>query len=334
MSLQVENALPESGKGKPVHTLGGLLTLGRQGIAASLHLSPLRCQGSVVGPALYFKLHQSSKLSTVFPERSAHSLGVSFRDNSGKHSVSVEASTRELSPGEEAPEKTFSWPLKSAKMCTTYNFLKEERFADGGFALQRVSAELAGLLGDVSLARTEGAWWQKRPFFAGTLGLSAGFGLALPMGGATALTPFEERFHLGGADVVPGEHLPGFAAHGVGPWALKNVQLPGLSGHAAEHLGGDAKLASSVSLEWPLTQVAGVQLRGMLFGSVGTLVDRVGSSLLLDFCRQARASVGVGIGAPLPGGGLLGVSWARPVGAQPTDKQQRLQVHLSFSSML
>merc|ERR1712039_549176 len=108
----------------------------------------------------------------------------------------------------------------------------------------------------------------------------------------------------------------------------------GLSGHAVDHLGGDGKLASMVSVEWPLPLWTGLELRGVFFGAVGALVDQVRPSLIQDFCRQARASVGFSVGAPLPGGGLLGVSWSRPVCSHPTDKLQGLQVYLSFNSMI
>ncbi|CAE8724893.1 unnamed protein product, partial [Polarella glacialis] len=133
------------------------------------------------------------------------------------HSFRLQATSRELLPDSGASEALLQLPLRSSKSSAGYRFLDESPpSADQGQRVA-VSAEASGLLGDVAVARAETSWSGWGPLGSGSWRLSAGLGLVAPLV-AGAKTPWEERFFLGGtAGQGPGERLPGFAAHGVGP---------------------------------------------------------------------------------------------------------------------
>jgi len=154
----------------------------------------------------------------------AKGVAFSVQDPSDRHSISLELTARELAPTDGASEAMLGRPLRSSKCSAVWRFLARTPTATGGTQLKQASAELSGLLGDVSLARGEALWSWERPFprsgagpLSGAfLGFSAALGVAVPLG-VEATTPLEDRFHLGGANRGLSERLPGFSAKAIGP---------------------------------------------------------------------------------------------------------------------
>jgi len=263
-------------------------------------------------------------------------------------------------------------------MSVGYNFLDDMREA-GSVAgspvgeLRKASVQMAGVLGDVELLRAEGVWMRTWPasilslpgIREGTFSVSTTLGFTVPLGWKR-VTPWEDRFFLGGASGGIAERFPGFAGNGIGPIDVRRdpnaeISVPAerrpelkkgkswrfdrkyreQSQYAqkdaekaveVDHIGGNARTTANATLQvpLPLQPIGGVQLHGVMTGAVGSLVDSVRPSMFRDFATQARASVALGVGAPLPCGGFVGLTFAQPLLFESGDVQRKLQ--LSFSS--
>lgn len=333
LQLRAEQTVVSDGA-RPPSLASGLLSLGQDGIKGTISAMPQRLSGSQWTPSVEMTTQHVNITQWRGPYQKAQLMGVSLKEESGQHAVRLEAALREIVPDQEASQAVWHSPLCSTKSTISYEFLSDKPHASGAPQLRRGSVGLSGLFGDVALGRAEGAWsckWPLRLPWSGTLTTAAGVGLLIPLG---AETPLPDRFFLGGSLGGLVERLPGYAYRGVGPTDLRKASA------SRDYLGGNARASASAVFQWPLPQLPvawgleGVRLQGMLFGSAGTLVDKVRPSLVQDLVRQLRGSVGIGIGAPLPQSGFLGITLAQPVLARPSDAKQRLQVWLSFGSLL
>mmetsp|Transcript_60667 Transcript_60667/g.195468 ORF Transcript_60667/g.195468 Transcript_60667/m.195468 type:complete len:484 (-) Transcript_60667:93-1544(-) len=377
LSLRVEQVLPTEGVQPPLRLgLNGIAGLSRDALACMLRATPmgLSMLGSSLAMSFEVGAGGANFMRPRTPYQRSQLAALTFAGPLGRHSMRLEAASRELIPDEGASEAALAGPLQSTKASLGYQFLRDTRKgAAGEGELRKASLEVAGLLGDVALAKAEGVWTCSRRALGGTLGLSAAAGLAVPLGlpGTAPATPWEERFFLGGAAGGPAERLPGFASRGVGPtdprrvppaaaeaaacagppktvwrfgqdWSTQTAEVPASAAAGAriqvatDHIGGDAHASAGAALQWPLPlpPLGGLRLHGLLFGAAGTLVDKVRPSLLQDLRQQVRASVGLALGTPLPGGGFLGLAWAQPMLARQGDTQQRMQLWLTMGSLL
>eukprot|EP00747_Dinoflagellata_sp_TGD_P036161 gnl/TRDRNA2_/TRDRNA2_138308_c1_seq1.p1 gnl/TRDRNA2_/TRDRNA2_138308_c1~~gnl/TRDRNA2_/TRDRNA2_138308_c1_seq1.p1 ORF type:complete len:449 (+),score=63.65 gnl/TRDRNA2_/TRDRNA2_138308_c1_seq1:92-1438(+) len=250
---------------------------------------------------------------------------LSLSDPSRKHNLRFEASKGDVVTDSGTSNAALDLPLQTSKTSVGYRFLRDEQHEGGD--LRSASVELAGLAGDVAHVRAEGLWARSVPFHAGFWRLAASGGLVSPLGGKV---PLEDRFFLGGATGGPAGRLPGFSSSSIGPCDSRR------DNQGFDYLGGNARWSASAVLSWPLPSapIAGLRPHVLVFGAAGALVDKAGPTLLQDLIGQTRASVGAGLGTPLPGDGFLGVSLAQPLLARSTDGQQRLQFWFSLGSLL
>jgi len=369
--LRAEHLGAGEGARPPVRLgLGALAYFGRDAVVGYFRATPTRIPGwgGSVDAALELAASGAELTRLSGPAQWGQQAAVSLSGPSRKHSVRLEAASRELFPREGSSEAVLAAPLRSTKTSITYQLLHDARKDDdGGLGeLRRGTLELAGLLGDVALAKADCLWTCSRRILGGTWGVSAAAGVAVPLASAGTVN-LEDRFFLGGAQSGPGERIPGFARRGIGPadarkaadssaapagepgrayrfgreWQTQTgpatpaaAEAP--AGPALDHVGGEARASVEATLQWPLQVplAGGFQLHCLLFGAAGSLVGRVGPRLLHDLAGEVRAAAGAGVGVPLPGGGFLGLTCAQPLLAAPGDKQERLQLWLSLGSWL
>jgi outer membrane protein assembly factor BamA len=274
-----------------------------------------------LAPVFEFVARQAEVSGRTGPTQTAFTAGVSLADATGRHSLRFQAASREVNPDKSSLSVCHD-QLQSTKTSVEYGFCSETRAGEevgSSGQIKHVSAELAGLFGDVSLARVCGLWsFTKRIFGAGVCNFSATGGLAtaLENGQGTTSLPLEDRFFRGGASGGPGERLHGFAARGVGP----------------DYRGGQARLSVSTFMRWPIPLCGPLQLT--TFGSVGTLsgIGRASRGIFDNLAEQVRASVGAGVGVPLSNGGFVGLTYSQPLFTKAGDKLEPFQVSFSFSS--
>mmetsp|Transcript_62001 Transcript_62001/g.113459 ORF Transcript_62001/g.113459 Transcript_62001/m.113459 type:complete len:459 (+) Transcript_62001:59-1435(+) len=335
LHLQAEHGIPADGS-RPPSRAAGLVSLSQDGIKGALSASPEQMSAQWT-PTVEMSTQYVNIGPWTTPFQKAQLMALSLKETSGTHTVRMEAALREVFPDSEASEAVWKAPICSTKTGISYDFLSDAPLETGDPQLRRGSVGLSGLLGDVTMARAEGTWTCKLPLpvpWVGSVTTSAGAAFAVPIG---AGMPLADRFFLGGTLGGPAEQLPGFAYHGVGPTDARKVSS---SAASRDYLGGNARASASAIYQWPLPPLPvewgaqDLRLQGMLFGAAGTLVDKVRPSIVSDLVRQMRASVGIGVGAPLPHAGFLGVTLAQPLLAKPNDMRQRLQVWLSFGSLL
>lgn len=382
LSLSAQKRIPKQ-EGRPslppLHLgIGGLASLGRDAVTGVLRASPLPGPGAApaLTPTFEFATTVTNCTQKFGPFQKSQLGAVTLAEASGRHSVRVEATSRELLPDEDASQAVWRSPLQTTKMSVGYHFfddMREAGIVQGSPVgeLRKASVQMAGGLGDVEILRAEGVWLRTWPVHTGTCTVSTAVGLAVPLGWK-GITPWEDRFFLGGSFGGLTERLPGFMSHGVGPtdarrdpnaielgadeekpkkkqWRFdqtyrdntqlkQNVAESGQisSTKLVDHIGGNARATTTATLQLPLPvpSFGGLQLHGLMIGAVGSLVDTVRPSLIRDFASQARASVAVGVGTPLPCGGFLGLMVAQPLLSQPNDLQRKLQLSLSFGSVL
>eukprot|EP00928_Gymnodinium_smaydae_P006242 TRINITY_DN12188_c0_g1_i1.p1 TRINITY_DN12188_c0_g1~~TRINITY_DN12188_c0_g1_i1.p1 ORF type:complete len:441 (-),score=80.91 TRINITY_DN12188_c0_g1_i1:87-1409(-) len=309
---------------------GALLNLGRDSISAALRLSPFRVAG--FSPIFEVGMSCAELTRSRGPRQLGQRAAISAADATGRHTIRLEAASRELVPDPRAAEAVLHLPLQTTTTSVGYSFLSDERPAqgrDGRGELRHASVELAGLLGDVASVRAEGTWavsqaWRE----GGGYELKASAGLAAPLDTSDAKQglPLEDRFFLGGALGGPNERLPGFEERGLGPAASRCSG----GGKAFDHVGGAARLGASATARWPVPMYGPLQVLAHL--SAGTLANRAHAGVVGDLVREVRASSGVGLGVPLPSGGFAGLSLSLPLLKQPSDRLSPLQVWVSFSS--
>jgi len=373
LSLQGEQVVADE-RGWPSWGLGagGLAGLGQNSLSGTLRATRL---GSATShrfenrqpPCMTFEMTGSgTNLSQSFGPCQVSKLGaVTCSGASKRHSVRLETASRELLPDNGSSEAVLTCPLRSTKSSVSYNYLYDGR-EDSGAGLgeiRKASVEWSGFLGDVELARAEGILNFSKRLFSGVGSISTACGLAIPLAdSASAVTPWEDRYFLGGALGGPATRFPGFACQGIGPTDDRRTpsegscqanggfpdQLWPLAGPSAEvvtreaaldHVGGDAMASAMATFQWPLPMpplpiAGGLRLHGIIFGGVGALVRQVHPSVFQDLADEVRASCGAGIGTSLPGGGFLGITWVNPLIAKPGDKQRKLQLWLSLGLLL
>lgn len=215
------------------------------------------------------------------------------------------------------------------------------------------SAELSTTLtnsnDDGNFARLGAAWSRTWPLL-GTVG--GGPFWTLSMGGCF-LFPFgerpriceQDRLYLGGASSGITQCIPGFRNGGVCPEVARNPvrkpqepETPAANYKLSPFSGGEARVcaASTILCPLPCKKISGVQPHALCFGAIGGLTDQarplfsMPTSLQEVASRAVRASVGAGVGVPLPGGGFAGIAWALPMWAQQADQQQRLQFWITM----
>lgn len=365
LSLQGEQVVAGDG-GWPSWGLGagGLAGLGQNSLSGTLRATRL---GQPLCTTFEFTA-SGTNLSRSFGPCQVSQLGaVTCTGPSRRHSVRLETASRELLPDNGSSEAVLTSPLRSTKSSVSYNYLHDGR-EDCGAGLgeiRKASVEFSGFLGDVELVRTEGTWNFSKRIFSGIGSISTACGMAINFAdSASAVTPWEDRYFLGGALGGPAARFPGFACQGIGPTddrrapsegssqaqsgSADSKQLWPLVGPSAEvaareatldHVGGDARASAMATYQWPLPMTplpiaGGIRLHGIIFGGVGALVRQVQPSIFQDLADEVRASCGVGLGTPLPGGGFLGITWVNPLIAKRGDKQRSLQLWLSLGLLL
>mmetsp|Transcript_40219 Transcript_40219/g.87923 ORF Transcript_40219/g.87923 Transcript_40219/m.87923 type:complete len:469 (-) Transcript_40219:210-1616(-) len=335
----------------PLHMrAGGLLTLSGDAFSGTLRLASSLWRNSRTLPTLVpaFEITaRGAELTRVGPLQKAKLGAFTLADTSGRHTLRFEVAARELCPRDEVseavwrlPEALWHLPMRTSKASVGYRFFDDKRPISGtgvSGQLWSASAELAGLLGDVAAARLTSKWaMTKRLSGGGIWNICVAGGLMRPLG-SKAVSPLEDRFHLGGSYGCLGERFPGFAMRGVGSAdhgrQISSTAMEGSSAKSAlNYSGGDARLNLTTAFQWPLPRCG--PLQGIAVGSVGSLVEKIRPSLPVDLIHQVRGSVGVGVGVPLPWGGFLGLVCSQPVLARQSDQMQRLQVWLSFGATL
>lgn len=334
VNFQAEQRVPASSSCPSMRFgFGGLLGTD-DSASAVLQLSPLGLVRDSIASTFELGINVANKSQKFGPCQRSQLGAVTFSDPSCHHAVRLEAAARELLPDEGASEALLRKPLQTTKTSVAYRY-------QGGYlepisrtgSIVRTALELSGLLGDVALTRAEALWLYQRRLLGGFWNIVFSAGAVVPLS-ASGSTPLEDRFFLGGTTGPPSERLPGYCSNGIG---LAGTRQPTTSddkalGIPVDHIGGDARLAASTTLQLPLPlpKLLGLDLCGFLFGAGGALADKVRLSLPRDLLDSTRASAGLGVGAMLPGGGMVGLSWAWPLLSQGTDAKERLQFWLSL----
>jgi len=388
LRFRVQHAAPAADGGPPIRLgFGGLFNVGRSAGLASLQITPPLTLVSGWAPSIEIGLSAANVAELLGPQQQATHGALSLNDSSGRHSLRLQTSAREVLPGDHpSPSLMQAEMLQNTKASLGYRYLCDTRLATDASSssacmgtvgtLRAASAEVAGFFGDVALARAECAWMRStRAFGNAFLTCSAAGGFALPLAacGSTSV-PLEDRFFLGGTfGQSLGERLPGFAAHGTGPADVRPGDQAGPDSSSAEktelrtvfrfgrdwqterrlehaavlpskeeevmqppvdRLGGTARASVAATLHFPMPILSALNLRGFVTGTAASLVGEVRPSLLADLKDQGRASIAGGLAAALPGGGLLGVSYAQPLLARGGDELRRWQMWLSFGNVL
>eukprot|EP00929_Paragymnodinium_shiwhaense_P109938 TRINITY_DN76567_c0_g1_i1.p1 TRINITY_DN76567_c0_g1~~TRINITY_DN76567_c0_g1_i1.p1 ORF type:complete len:463 (-),score=71.69 TRINITY_DN76567_c0_g1_i1:106-1437(-) len=312
--------------------IGGLLSLGYDAAGASLLLSPWRLAGLGLTPTLEFAAKTAERSIPSRPSQTAHSVALLLPSPSGRHSLRLQAENREVVPPLQATNDVLKnlMPLRTIKTSLGYQYCDDRRpGAEGGRGeVRHLSAEVAGGAGDVALTRVHGLWTVMQHSADGAgFQVSASVAAARSLGGEGGQLPLEERFFLGGARGAPGERLPGFEQRCV---AASGDVAPSPGQVSSAHLGGEARVSLTAEGMWPIPRCGGLQLRA--FGGCGSLVSKASENIVQDLANQARASVGVSVGLPLPNGGFFGLSYAKPLLAWKGDRLEPLQLSLSFTT--
>lgn len=184
-SLRVDGTPPAEDGPPPLRVSGeGRFCLEEEAMRCSVTASPTH--GSRVIPSLQLGLGMAGLVTGPF--RTEHQGQLILTDVLGRHSLRLGAASRDLRPAQG--EKAFlKLPLQSSKTSLSYHFLKENgaENAAGGGNRWRTSlfAEVAGLLGDVKVARCEASCLRQGQLLGGHWQLSSHLGLAKAMGGTT-----------------------------------------------------------------------------------------------------------------------------------------------------
>lgn len=337
-SLRVDGTPAAEGEGPPPLRLSaeGRCCLEEEAMRCSLTASPTKHSWPVM-PSLQLGLGVAGLMT--HPLRTESSGHLIFTDVLGRHTLKLSAASRDLRPKQGSA--FLKLPLQSSKTSVSYHFLTDS--ADRRLA---ACVELAGLLGDVTLGRCEACWMRQGPLLGGRWQVRGQLGMAKALGGS--ILPLEERFFLGGASGGLQRFL-GFAAHGLGPASYEQREskarfglVKGLGGLQAmrsgsvmestgpgSFMGGDTRASVEAVLSFPLGPM---QL--MSFGTLGLLVNRSSLKSMEDVAQNFRASLGAGVGYPLPGGGHLAATFSLPIQAVEGDALRPFQVSLNFGNQL
>ncbi|KAJ2077565.1 hypothetical protein H4R24_005062 [Coemansia sp. RSA 988] len=217
-------------------------------------------------------------------------LSSAFRAAGGTHEVRLLASWREICGlGTAASPSLRAAAGHTLKTSISHTIVHDDRDSQtvptsGSFL--RMTSELAGLLGDVSFAKTQAELQTNQRLGTSEYIVSTNIQSGLlwsPVGSS----PLADRFFLGGQTSVRG-----FEHRGIGP-----------RDHG-DSLGGDIYYAAGLSLLTPLPYVRSTALKGHLWANAGQLALLDSRGLLRPECIPTaeikrfltRPSVAVGLG--------------------------------------
>lgn len=260
--------------------------------------------------------------------------GTRFAWARGPHTIGLDAHLRDIHPvigggaKSMASEQVRRVALRSVKTAVNYQFVVDKvmrtphAMSGSKFAF---FADFAGLFGDVRLTKLESSFIRYTPVAKGIVwGSRVGAGAIA----SKHQTPIQDRFFLGGT-VEEKSSLRGFAVRSVGPAGKRIATTPSF-----DHLGGDVYVSLDNSLSFPVYSKDGIDVRGTVFGQVGSLIPSLHSKAIPELGRSVRASVGAGIVVPIGAVGTMELTIAKPVyGATTSDTQQMLQIGIRVTNM-
>ena len=185
--------------------------------------------------------------------------------------------------------------------------VRDSRFdpTDGYFA--RFDQDVAGFGGNARYLKHEATGTYYHPISENLVGsLSASVGNIIGFLGEDVR--LDERFFIGGRS------LRGFAEAGIGP---RDVATD-------DPLGGNTFVTGKAELSFPIDLISGFDLRGVLFGDVGTLTDIDISGANLRDEASLRSSLGFGISFNSPMGPIR-MDWAVPLQKESFDQTEIFQ---------
>jgi len=325
-------------------------------LGASLRFSPTQYRLKVAEQALAPTFEIATRATDAWGSpshwRQLGLLAASVVTPNGQHTARLE--TVLLKDNSSSLGTTLGEPASRATL--GYRFADawhqgETTGAPGGH--RSASAELTTTLTNCAdngnFARIGAAWSRTWPLL-GTVG--GGPFWTLSMGGCF-LVPFgerpqvgaQDRLFLGGASSGITQCVPGYKNGGICPEVARNQfrkpqdpETPASKQKLRPFSGGEARVcaASTILCPLPCQKIGWAQPHALCFGAIGGLTDRarplfsVPTSLEEVASRALRASIGAGVGVPLPGGGFAGIAWALPMWAQQADQQQRLQFWITM----
>ena len=234
---------------------------------------------------------------------------LSFRDQSGAHSLGCTMSWRDLLPVRnasnpyqyDASSTIINHARPSLKNSVQYTLNLDGRDhpvtpTQGG--LFRCESELAGFGGDVSFAKAKVTTQVFQPLFGlpFVLGVTLRGGLLCPLstlGNAYNESHVSDRFWMGGP-----LDFRGFTYKGVGPRSAEKT----IGAKGGDSLGGDIMWSIGTALSFPREPLDIGNIRGQFFLNAGNLTEWGAS--FRTIVRGARASCGLGVILPLPIGRL------------------------------
>lgn len=271
--------------------------------------------------------------------------GVSLGWTKAGHRIGLDAHLRDVHPlvslvGTKltASEQIRRVPLRAIKTSVNYNYMSDKIVRKspssphpvGGHKLT-LNADISGLFGDVRMSKLESSFQAHRQIATDiVLHSRVGTGAIAQLNSNRDQTPIQDRFFLGGT-TEEYSMLRGFGYRSVGP-AGKRVVMPGATIKKGEklydHLGGDAYISIDNVVSFPLyVKDDGLDIRGMAFAQMGSLIPSLNSRAACDLAKNVRASIGVGVVVPIGALGTMEVTLGRPVfGATSTDTTQSLQI--------
>lgn len=255
------------------------------------------------------------------------------------HVVGLDAHLRDVHPmivGKlSASEQLRRVPLRSIKTSINYKYVRDatERtpHAVGGYKFSFLT-DLAGLFGDVRFFKVDSALSMHRRIRGSNVVTHTriGTGAIAPLG--RSQTPVQDRFFLGGT-TDENFFFRGFAVRSVGP-AGKRIGNSRKGDKSFDHLGGDAYYSIDNAITFPLYSKNELDIRGILFGQIGSVVPTLHSRVAQELVKNTRASVGLGVVVPIGNVGTLELTLGKPVwGATLSDMSQSLQIGIRISNV-
>ena len=276
---------------------------------------------------------------------SATGFGLGF--SKGNHRVGLDAYLRDIHPlvslaGTRftASEQIRRVPLRTIKTAVNYKYTVDRVVRTPhpvhGHRLS-VNADIAGLFGDVRLTKLESAFSMHRRLFKGLVWHSRiGAGAIALLNPSRQQSPIQDRFFLGGTN-EEFSALRGFGYRSVGPCG-KRVVMAGTNvkkgDRLYDHLGGDAYVSLDNVVSFPLYVKDGIDIRGIVFGQIGSLIPTLHSKAISELSRNVRASVGAGFVVPVGNFGTVEITVGTPLhGVLVSDSLQMLQVGIRVGNV-
>lgn len=159
----------------------GRICLEEEALRCSVKATPTKHTSPFI-PSLQLGLGMGGLLATR-PFRTEGQGHLVLADLLGRHTLKLGATSRDLRPRKDELSTFMELPLQSSKTSLSYHFLKESEENNS----QRLSffTELAGLLGDVKLARCEASWMCTGEALGGQWQLSSAVGMAKALQNST-----------------------------------------------------------------------------------------------------------------------------------------------------